>query len=128
MTHADLKDLDVGSDAPVLLLAFPGAAASWIGFDAPARLLAGSLSARISLISTALASVAASALFMLNRVNAGDIFFERRIIDGYAVLGIHNYCWAVLALAALGNAIFITYRWFVRSIAYGRLASRRPLE
>ncbi len=58
---------DLGSDAPAFLLVFPGVAASWIGFDAPAhRLFEDSLRARLSLALTALLSVAASGLFILN--------------------------------------------------------------
>jgi hypothetical protein len=118
--------LEIGSDAPVLLLAFPGAAASWIGFDGPARLLAGSLSARFSLIATAFLSIAASALYMLDKVSAYPGVLQKHMPWNISLMGIQTYWWSLLSLGAFANAAFIFYKWLVRSIAYGHLTSRPP--
>lgn len=114
----------LGSDAPVLLLAFPGVAASWVGFETQPGLLSRSLSAVLSLIGTAAFSIAASALFMLRH---GDVWADRldkHFYQGFTLLGVDNACWGVLIALSLLNALMIGYRYIVRSRLYDRLASR----
>jgi hypothetical protein len=119
------RSLDFGSDAPVLLLAFPGVAASWLGFDLPSgRLLDGSLSARLSLIVTAAVSLMASGLYIICRSNVKPWLFDYSLPPHIALLGIRNAWWAALALVASCNAILITQRWIVRSWRYGYLSTR----
>lgn len=126
VSSAHPADDVLGSDAPVLLLAFPGVAASWVGYEAQSGLLSRSLSALVSLIGTVAFSIAGSALFMLYHGHIHPEVFEHKIPDGFAVLGVNKIWWAVLIVLSLANAMMIGYRWIVRSRMYSRLASRAP--
>lgn len=119
--------LSVGSDAAVLLLAFPGVAASWLGIDqAGARLFDSSLSARISLIGTAAFSVAASALYIINSSGIESQIFGRRLGAGVSLLGINRAWWVGLTALAVINTLCIAHRWLYRSWRYAHLAQRNP--
>jgi len=118
------RSLEFGSDAPVLLLAFPGVAASWLGFDLPSgRLLDGSLSARLSLIVTAAVSLMASGLYIVSRANVKQWLFGYNLPPHLALLGIRNAWWAALVLVASFNVMLISQRWIVRSWRYGYLST-----
>ncbi|MDZ5443420.1 hypothetical protein U2F26_11845 [Micromonospora sp. 4G57] len=117
------RKADPGTDVPAFLLVFPAVAAAWLGFDGqPRRLLEGTLAARISLVTTALCSIAASGLFMVYKANLlyfrWDNFFDMRI------LGIKSLAWSGLTLVAILNATSIGYIYLARSWEFMHLSSR----
>lgn len=113
---------DIGNtDAPALLLAFPGVAASWMGFDGTKhRLFEGMLTARLSLAITALVSLFATGLYLLSHqghsASAGSLTI--------GVLGITLWPWMVLTVVALFNASYLCYRWGLNSWRFRSLAER----
>jgi hypothetical protein len=111
-----------GSDAPAFLLVFPGIAASWLGLDAPSRLFEGTLTARLSLGLTIFISVAASGLFICD--SSGLSFFRYHTPTGISILGISDWSWAVLTIAAALNSEYMIYRWVRNSWVFKRLAER----
>jgi len=124
------RGLNPGTDAPAVLLAFPAILAGWLGVDSfPRRLLEGTLTARVSLASTAVFALSASALFMIYRAHVpilhGPIPFPIR----FEFLGISEGSWGVLTALAFVNAVYITYRWLKHTWEYKALCARRsPLE
>ncbi|MEV6012612.1 hypothetical protein AB0M29_38210 [Streptomyces sp. NPDC051976] len=124
VSNAHPADDVLGSDAPVLLLAFPGVAASWVGYESQPGLLSRSLSALLSLMGTVAFSITGSALFMLYHGRIHPEIFEHKIPGGLAVLGVDKIWWGGLIVFSLANAMMISYRWIVRSRMYSRLASR----
>ncbi len=113
---------DPGSDAPAFLLAFPAVAATWLGFEAPSRrLFEGTLTARLSLLATALLSVAASALFMFYKSKTG--LSPAPWPNGGSILGITEISWTVLAGLALMNGLVTGYMSWHRTWAYTHLCS-----
>jgi len=121
--------LTLASDAPVLLLAFPGVAASWLGVDkAGARLFDSSLSARVSLIVTVIVSVTASALYIINSSNVEPTVFGGRLEAGISLLGVSRAWWAGLTALAVVNTLCMGYRWLRGSWRYAYLAQRSSRE
>jgi len=115
---------DLGSDAPAFLLVFPGVAASWIGFEAPAhRLFEDTLCARLSLVLTALLSVAASGLFLLDTLKLG--IFTQAMPYHSSVLGVTRVFWAALTALSFFNATYLLYRWYRNAWRFKYLAERR---
>jgi hypothetical protein len=115
---------DPGTDAPAFLLAFPGVAASWLGFESPAnRLFEGTLAARLSLMLTTMTSIAASGLFMLNRAGA-RLPFHVTAWDHNSFLGIYRAPWMALVAVSLINTGYIGYRYLVDSATFKYLAER----
>lgn len=113
----------LGTDVPAFLLAFPAVAAGLLGIEAQSpRLFEGSLAARLSLATTALLSVSASGLFLLNR--AGFSFFEATLPNNITVLGITRAFWAILVAAALLNTAYATHRWFSCASEFKYLSGR----
>jgi hypothetical protein len=114
---------DPGTDVPAFLLVFPAIAAAWLGFDAPTgRLLEGTLAARLSLVATALCSVAASGLFMIFRTDLGYLRWDNPL--HVRVLGIDKLSWSILTLLALFNFLGILYVYLGRTWEFAHLASR----
>ena len=114
---------DLGSDVPAFLLVFPGVAASWIGFEAPAhRLFEDTLCARLSLVLTALLSVAASGLFLLN--TAKLTMFDQAMPHKSSVLGVSRLFWAILTALSFFNAAYLLYRWYRNAWRFKHLAER----
>ena len=112
-----------GTDAPAFLLVFPGVAASWLGFDAPAhRLFEGTLAARLSLALTTLISVTASGLFIMNRSGL-SIFYETMPLRG-SVLGVSKWFWALLTVMAFFNSLYLMNRWLCHSWRFKHLSER----
>jgi hypothetical protein len=117
------RTTDLGSDAPAFLLVFPGVAASWIGFDAPAhRLFEDTLCARLSLALTALLSVAASGLFILNVAKLSA--FDQNMPLKSSVFGVSRLFWAILTALSFFNAAYLLYRWYRNVWRFKHLAER----
>jgi hypothetical protein len=113
----------VNTDAPAFLLAFPAVAATWLGFDAPSRrLLEGTLIARLSLLCTALTSVAAASLFI--QYKSGPTRFSWRLEDNMHLFGVHQADWFVLVLVALVNLLITSAMYLARCIVFTKLAGR----
>ncbi|GAA3862076.1 hypothetical protein GCM10022243_30500 [Saccharothrix violaceirubra] len=111
-----------GTDAPTFLLAFPALAATWLGFDSPARkLLEGTLPARLSLAVTAALSIAGCWLFMMHKSLESR---WDRLPEGHSLLGVTEVGWAVVVGLALINAILIVYQCFIRTWEYSHLLTK----
>lgn len=109
------------TDAPALLLAFPGVAASWMGFDGTKhRLFEGMLTARLSLAVTAVISLCATGLYLLS----GQGHSAPKGSSPIGVLGITRWPWMVLIVVALFNAAYLSYRWGLNSWRFRSLAER----
>jgi hypothetical protein len=112
--------------APVVLLALAAGVAAWLGYDAQSRrLLEGTLAARVSLIWTALTSVAAAALLMAYQAHAPVPLKTFRLPGNVTFLNISHLSWAILSALAIGNSIAITYLAAFRTWEYKYLCSRR---
>jgi hypothetical protein len=121
--------LSLGSDAPVLLPAFPGVVASWLGLDETATpLFNGSLSARFSLLCTVTFSALASALYIINNSAVETDVFGDPLPGSFSLLGITKEWWVGLAAFAVLNAMFITYRCVMRASRYVHLSQRSSPE
>ena len=111
------------TDAPAYLLAFPGVAASWLGFDAPAHgLFEGTLAARLSLMVTTVSSVLASGLFIAYR--SGLTFFALSMPYRLSLIGVNQLWWGVLVVVSCLNTVYMVYRWFRHSSRFKHLAER----
>ena len=115
---------DPGTDAPAFLLAFPGVAASWLGFESPTnRLFEGTLAARLSLTLTTITSIAASGLFMMNRAGV-RLPFHVTAMQESSFLGVYRVPWMILVAVSLVNTAYIGYRYLVDSATFKYLAER----
>ena len=116
--------LKVTSDAPAFFLAFPAIAAAWMGFEARSnRLLEATLAARVSLFVTAAISIGASGLFM---VYSSDIpYLHGRWPGGASLLGVTQWSWSLLTLAAMTNAAIMAFACFVQTCEFRYLACRQ---
>ena len=121
---------DPGADAPAILLAFPAVLAGWVGVDAPPRrLLEGTLSARLSLLATAILALGASALYMIYRAKIPILHGSVPSAIRVSFLGITQGSWGILAALALSNALYIGYCCAKCTWEYKSLCGRRsPLE
>jgi hypothetical protein len=117
------RTTDPGTDAPAFLLLFPGAAAGWIGFDAPEhRLFDDTLWARLSLVFTALISIAASGLFIMNKSKI-SISYQTMPFKT-SVFGVSSLYWAIITTLAFFNAAYLSYRWYRHAWRFKHLAGR----
>ena len=115
---------DPKSDIPAILLAFPAAAASWIGFEAPTgRLFEGTLTARFCLVATAVLSLASSGLYMARYIQ-GKSFLPGSLPYGLSFLGLADVAWSTLVFLAMVNAVYIGYRTCFAGWCYAWLATR----
>jgi len=115
---------DPGSDVAAWLLAFPAAAATWLGFDAPTqRLLDGTMSSRLLLILTAVISIAASGVFMWHKSAPGGQYFPTLPAE-WTVLGVDDVYWAVLVTLSIVIAAIAGYKCVLRSWEYLKLMTR----
>jgi len=113
----------LNTDAPAILLAFPAVIAGWLGFEKPTRrLLEGTLIARFSLLATAAMSIMASGLFMIYQANIH--LLHQKTGYGVSILGIHDGAWCVLIMAALINAIGVSFACMMRTWEFLLLSSR----
>jgi hypothetical protein len=114
---------DPGSDVAAWLLAFPAAAATWLGFDSPTqRLLDGTMSSRLLLIVTAVISIAASGVFMWHKAASGQPFPV--LPAGWTVLGVNDTYWAILVTSSVVNAAIAGYKCALRAWEYLKLMTR----
>ncbi|MGH3546865.1 MAG: hypothetical protein ACRDQU_01795 [Pseudonocardiaceae bacterium] len=124
------RNPDPGTDAPAFLLAFPAAAATWLGFDTPTRrLLEGTLSARLTLIWTVTLSVFASGLYMAHRAFAEHpdgpyTVHWYRLPNQASIFWVTDVSWAVLVLLALLSALYMTSVYIFRTWLFSCLSSR----
>jgi len=107
---------DPNTDAPVLLLAFPAIAATWLGFESSSRnLLEGRLAARISLIVTVMTSLAASALFVIDKATPDA---ELVWAGGVSFLWIEEVKWSILLAVSFANAIYLAYLYWLSTYEF----------
>jgi hypothetical protein len=122
------SDGDPGTDVPAFLLIFPAIAAGLLGFEArPHHLLEGTLAARLSLLCTAVTSLAASALFMAYKsgliARADDSY-----ADDFQILWNGARSWSILLLISIVNAACIFYTYTRRGWMYWYLSKWRGDE
>ncbi|WP_426512295.1 hypothetical protein ACPPVO_17690 [Dactylosporangium sp. McL0621] len=118
---------DPGTDVPAFLLVFPAVAAAWLGYEAGSarRLLEGTLAARLSLVFTALASVAGSGLFMVYKSQLAYLHWPNPY--HLEVLGNASLAWSVLTLVSGLNAVFAGSLYLMRSWEYVHFSASRDL-
>lgn len=119
--YAESAGIGNGSDVPPLLLTLPAAAASWFGFTADGdSLLRSSLAARLSLITGAITSLMATALFLLT---------DHADPRAPEVFSVHIWhWWALLFGMATVNLLCIVPPLIVRSWSYRRLLLRKDTD
>jgi hypothetical protein len=115
---------DPGTDAPAFLLVFPAIAAAWLGFEGTSirRLLEGTLTARISLLVTALASIAGTGLFMIFKANLNYLHWSNPY--QLRILGTQSLSWTLLTLVSGLNALITAYIYLARSWEFTHLSTR----
>jgi hypothetical protein len=111
------------SDVPAFLLVFPAAAAAWLGIEAPTgRLFEGTLASRLHLLLTAIVSIAASGLFMVYKRKLTG--FHVQLPYHISILGVRQWPWAVLVVAAILDAAVAIYQCGMDVWAFNHLSSR----
>jgi hypothetical protein len=107
------------SDVPALFLAVPGVAATWFGFSSDAdTVLRSSLTARISLLTTGLLSVAGVSCYLLQD------FLGWKAGPRWGLFGIHEWIWLGILILSLANCGVIFYTSAVRMAHFVWLSSR----
>ncbi|WP_370963386.1 hypothetical protein [Amycolatopsis sp. cg9] len=110
----------VDTEIAAFLLAFPGLAAAWLGFETrSAHLFEGTLTARLSSAATFLLSLTSSVLLLLT---------TSHVVSGHRVrlfvFGAADWLWSLLVGCALLHAAAICAFWWQRATFYRRLAVR----
>jgi hypothetical protein len=114
----DVNDID--TQIAAFLLAIPGLAAAWLGFESRStRLFEGTLTARLSSTITFLLSMSASILLLLT---TSGIVHQHRV--RLFAFGIADGPWSVLVASAAMHAAAICAIWWQRAAIYRRLAVR----
>jgi hypothetical protein len=120
---------DPHTDVPVLLLAFPAAAAAWLEFERPSRrLLEATLPGRVCLAITVLLSLASAALFMAHQelvARTTPPFHWWSLPHGLSVLWVGDVSWVILILLALANMLIVGYKCLRGTWQYCYLSSRQ---
>jgi len=107
------------ADIPALLLAVPGVAATWFGFNSDTdTVLRSSLTARISLLATGLLSVAAVSCYLL------QAYLGWKRGPQWGFLGVHEWVWLVLLGVSVANTGIIAYKAAARMLHFVWLSSR----
>lgn len=104
----------------VFLLAAPGIAAAWLGFDAhPNLLLDGTLATRMSTVVTFFLAIFGSVVLLLNRA-------EVYPLHPVNLLTTMNWdlTWTLIVLGSFMNMTVTSYCWWQRSVYYQRIAIR----
>jgi hypothetical protein len=110
----------VDSQIASFLLAIPGIAAAWMGFEArPGQLLEGTLVARISLMATFVLALSASVVLLLNK--GGLVGPTRREIF---VFGVTDPVWSALGALAVAHMLAICGTWWLRNRFYRSITTR----
>jgi len=111
------------TDVPVVVLALPGFAATWFGFDSDAdTVLRSSLTARVSLLMTGLLSLGGTLYYLLE----SHIGWQPR--PHLSILGVHNDFWWTLIVLAGVNVALILRRSVSRMRQFVALSSRPRAE
>jgi len=98
--------------------------ASWLGLDGTiTRLFDSSLAARASLVVTVIASMAASALFIINKSGIETSLFAGSMARASSLAGISKTWWAGITGVAVVNALCIAYVYLMRAWRFAYLAS-----
>jgi hypothetical protein len=119
---------DPKTDAPAFLLVVPALAAAFLGFDASGRrLMEGTLVARLSLIITAIVSLGASGLYLVDWTQM-KILQHHLSDNSVKILYLDRTAWCVLLVIALFNALYVVFTYLIRSWEFTHLASRRSME
>jgi hypothetical protein len=120
------NDPVLSTETPALLLAFPGVAASWLGFDGDIHLFEGTLTARLSLACTAVISLIATGLYVLHHEAAGSKIAHalHTAHSVVGILGITLWPWAALTIVGVFNSSYLAYRWSINSWRFRYLADR----
>lgn len=114
----DLQDID--GQLAVFLLAAPGIAAAWLGFEArPGVLLDGTLASRVSTAFTFLLAIAGSVVLLLNRAEVYPLH-QVRLFVGLT----WDLSWTLIAACASVNMMITCYMWWQRTTHYQRIAIR----
>jgi hypothetical protein len=126
---AHLNGGALSTDVPVLILAFPGVAASWLGFDSSTPdLFQGPLTARLSLACTTVISLLATMLYIEPRITPGHgvatVHGFPAALSQLSVLGIADWRWSTLVIVATFNACYLSYRWFLNAWRFRYLGAR----
>jgi hypothetical protein len=130
VSRISAADPDSGSDAPAYLLAFPAVVAAWMGFEAPTdRLFEGTLRARLALLITVVTSLAGSALYMAHQAvpkvrTCTDCFTWPSNPSNISFLGLTDAYWTILLMAAIANALYICYRYYLNVWKFYHYSSR----
>jgi hypothetical protein len=104
----------IDTQIAAFLLALPGLAAAWVGFESrPSALLEGTLAARVSLGVTFLLSLAASILLLLERSHVSPIYVTRY----FAPLMLES-SWSILICIAAIHAGAVASIWWSRNRFY----------
>lgn len=114
----DLQDID--GQLAVFLLAAPGIAAAWLGFESrPGLLLDGTLATRMSTVVTFLLAMAGSVVLLLNRAEVYPLRQEQLFVGLRWDLG-----WTLIVAGAFVNMMVTCYAWWQRTTHYQRIATR----
>jgi hypothetical protein len=118
------RKADPGTDVPAFLLVFPAIAAAWLGYEGTGarRLLEGTLAARISLLITALCSIAGSGLFMIFKAQLSYLHWRNPY--HMHILGNASLSWNLLILISCLNALMVSFLYLTRAWVFMHLSSR----
>jgi hypothetical protein len=116
---------DIDGNVAAFLLAIPGIAAVWMGFEvSQPRLLEGTLAARVSLIVTFAMSVASGVLLLFEKVNTVTAGAEGEVL--VASQPPHILWLIIAAVAAVNAAVTCAFCW--ERTTYYRALITRPAE
>ncbi|NBH05412.1 hypothetical protein [Amycolatopsis sp. SID8362] len=120
-TVAKAPNVDaIDTEIAAFLLAFPGLAAAWLGFETrSAHLFEGTLTARISSAVTFLLSLTSSVLLLLTTSHV----VSRHPVHLFVFVAA-DWLWSLLVGCALLHAAAICAFWWQRATFYRRLAVR----
>lgn len=121
---ADGEPLNIQSDFPALVLAFPAVAAAWIGMDrSQTSLLTSDIAARFASIATFLFCVLAGALFILQ---------NSRLATPppipFSLLGLRDVYWLLLSVLSFTNLLLTSAAWIGHSRRYFRMRGDEGAE
>lgn len=114
----DIGNID--GQLAVFLLAAPGIAAAWLGFEArPGVLLDGTLASRLSTAFTFLLAMTGSVVLLLNRAQVYPLHHVQLFV------GLKwDLSWTFIATGAFVNMMITCYLWWQRTTHYQRIATR----
>lgn len=121
-SHGNLQNID--GQLAVFLLAAPGIAAAWLGYEArPGVLLDGTLATRLSTVLTFLLAIAGSVVLLLNLAEVYPLHHVHLFIGLTWDLS-----WTLIVVGAFINMMITCYLWWQRTTYYQRIATRSTSE